>query len=182
MKKTKQKKEHGVFTEHFRRTLVMAGMNARKDSGFMFFLFTVIILVSTILLTFLILVGEYGINQYADHLMTAYPGFPATESIIVFTFTVAVGVTQFITLFSWAVIFLYCILFALSEREANKDTVIIPNGAGGWDEHKIPPTRKRTRVISGTDECSHCGSVHTRPAGKEHDSEERYCMTCRKFY
>ena len=170
-----QRKEHNILSDEFKTTLKKIAYNIRNDTEFLLFITGAITLILTILVILWVVPGGYGISAYAKYISTTYPGFPVEQDVVVMFYNILIVVTKMVVVLVWFLVVLYMVAFALSEDAIKKKQV---TGIRNHGSRK----RIRSRVRAQVDTCAHCGSVHTRPAGKEHATGERYCMTCRKFY
>lgn len=118
------------------------------------------------------LVGAPIEYMYLVNWWQRYPNTPIQESV-------TWNVLQFMEVFTMiflVVVWLYIILYGITlfyKKKPDKNTVIIPNGAGGFDEHKIPTGAKRV--------CPNCQGTHVRNAGGKNRGKN-YCMSCRSYF
>jgi len=170
------KERTNIFSDELHEKYSQFSLRVKGDTSGIAKLTLFIIVIFTILLIFWWkCVGSAIEYLYVVNWWQRYPEVPIQESV---TWNILQGMEIFTTVFI-SVVWLYVILYSITYFSGKKvkvpeqDTVIIPNGAGGFDEHPNPQGAKRV--------CPNCTSTHVRN-GEGKNKGKNYCMTCRKFF
>jgi preprotein translocase subunit SecG len=166
-------KKTQIFSDEMHEQYARFSLRVKGDtSGIAKLTMFVLVIFTALLLFWWKLIGAPIEYLYAVNWFQRYPTTPIQESV---TWNILQGMEIVTTVFlaiTWLYIILYAITF-FSTKKSKKDTIVIPNSAGGWDENPKPQGAKRA--------CPNCTSSHVRNGGGKNKGKN-YCMTCRKFF
>jgi hypothetical protein len=162
-----EKKKKSIFSDEFRRKSYQFGTNVRKDIDGLAMGSLIVITGFTGLVAFWSYIGKVAENLYVVQWIQQYPDVPVTTSFGYHIFQIMDIITPAFLIIVWFFAVIYLFILGYTEPEPEPKTII--------------KMIKKSKILPADMVCKYCGSMKTRPAGKEH-SGKIFCKSCRKYF